>query len=296
LYHDELAPIHQPFYFTQFVQAARESGLQYLSEADYFNMRARGVSARIEKKVSEWSRDRVQQEQYLDFVTLRQFRETLLCQSEVELSGQVDPKAILACRVYSKGLRTESERLTLGERTKFETPNGLKVETDFTPGVAALQILAEVGAEGIQGEELVIDTRRRLQEAGIGGQEENIQEGLPRFLLDLYGSRLLEFRACRAPGTRIVSERPYVSPIVRWQAQHGTNVTSCFHVGVQIEDEVTRQLLLLLDGTRDRAALLEDLHGVLALDARNSAVDSLKLKENLEANLAKLASIGLLAG
>jgi SAM-dependent methyltransferase len=296
LFHDELAPIHQPFSLTQFVEAARENGLQYLGEADYLNMRARGLSARTEKKVSEWSADRVQQEQYLDFLTLRQFRETLLCHSEVEVCSQADPKAILACRVYSKGMRTECDRLTLGERMKFEASNGLKIETDFTPGVAALQILAEVGVEGIQGEELVIATRRRLQAAGIGGQEENIQEGLPRFLLDLYGSRLLELRARPAPGTRAAGERPFINPVVRWQAQHGINVTSCFHVGVQIEDEVTRQLLLLLDGTRNREALLKDLHRALASDSRNSAPNLASLKQNLDANLGKLAAIGLLAG
>jgi hypothetical protein len=60
-------------------------------------------------------------------------------------------------------------------------------------------------------------------------------------------------RAARSP-----TERPLASPLARLQAVAGRRVSSLWHRVVELE-EPDRRLLCLLDGTRDRAALVESL-------------------------------------
>ena len=55
------------------------------------------------------------------------------------------------------------------------------------------------------------------------------------------------------------SERPVASALARLQAAQGTRVTNLRHGSVEVPDELGRRLIVLLDGTRDRAALLREL-------------------------------------
>jgi hypothetical protein len=103
------------------------------------------------------------------------------------------------------------------------------------------------------------------------------------------------------PTARVISERPVVSPLARWQVQHGSFVTSQFHIAVKIEDEIGRCLLSSLDGTLDRNALLEKLWQLLkSINALNhqghdETILRRKVQTDLENNLEKLARLGLLA-
>ena len=55
------------------------------------------------------------------------------------------------------------------------------------------------------------------------------------------------------------SERPVASALARLQAAEGTRVTNLRHAGVDVPDALGRRLITLLDGTRDRDALLREL-------------------------------------
>ena len=49
-----------------------------------------------------------------------------------------------------------------------------------------------------------------------------------------------------------------MSQLARFQAREGARVTSLRHQAVDLDDEQARKLIPLLDGTRDRDALLRD--------------------------------------
>ena len=55
------------------------------------------------------------------------------------------------------------------------------------------------------------------------------------------------------------SERPVASALTRLQAAEGTHITTLRHRTVEVPDELGRRLITLLDGTRDRAALIREL-------------------------------------
>ena len=88
--------------------------------------------------------------------------------------------------------------------------------------------------------------------------------------------------------------------MARWQIQRGNFVTTLLHFPVQVEDEVGRSLLQWLDGTRDRTELLEKLwtllksKDALRIPDGDAAAARRQLQLELEANLSKLARLGLL--
>ncbi|MDQ3027254.1 MAG: hypothetical protein M3R58_12220, partial [Pseudomonadota bacterium] len=53
--------------------------------------------------------------------------------------------------------------------------------------------------------------------------------------------------------------RPLASAVARAQAERGTGVTTLRHALVELDDEVVRRMLPLLDGTRDIAAIARAL-------------------------------------
>jgi hypothetical protein len=89
-------------------------------------------------------------------------------------------------------------------------------------------------------------------------------------------------------------ETPPASALARHQATTGDLVTNLRHATVRIEDDLGRRLVTLLDGTRDRAALVADLRAHLA--ARGEELSDEDLSAGLEASLQGLARLALLQG
>jgi hypothetical protein len=87
-------------------------------------------------------------------------------------------------------------------------------------------------------------------------------------------------RAAREPG-----ERPLASPLVRWQATQGPDLTTLAYTTVHMEEPAARVLIALLDGTRDRAAIRAALRERSGLELS---------AEDLDANLRELARLFLL--
>ena len=100
-------------------------------------------------------------------------------------------------------------------------------------------------------------------------------------------------------------ERPRASALARWQAKTNSTVINLFHEKVQV-GPLTRQLLRLLDGHRERSDLRRDLEawissGQAASDrAMYGEADGLptptlgSLTTTLDDELATMAKLGLL--
>lgn len=302
LYHDELSDINEAFYFTQFAGLASAQGLQYLGEADYFEMFDHSFTSSTRETLKQLGANRLLREQYLDFLKCRRFRQTLLCHQEVVLQTTPSPKLVTGFFITSSATHHGPDiNLQPGVKSTFLTAKGAKCETDYPLGKAALVILAERGLIPTGFEEL-----RRLAVAKLSGAAIDPEEGDPgteklaNFLLELYSAGLVEFRTNPPAVTTTVSERPAVSPLMRWQAQHGNFVTSQLHVAVKVEDEIGRCLLSALDGTLTHRALSEKIWNLLksknSLVAEPHGEEALrtKVEAELELNLKKLAQLGLL--
>ena len=302
LHHDDLAKINEPLYFTQFMEDASRQGLQYLAEADFFEMSDEALNDPVRQTLAKLAGNRLLREQYLDFLKCRRFRQTLLCHREARLQTEPHGKRISGFLVGS-GAKNISGEVDLRPNVNgiFESPKGGKCQTDLPVGKAALAILGSLWPLTLPFEELKDKIRVRLAQAGVPSDSSNVsEETLCDFLLRLYGGGVVEFRTWLPPIATEAGVRPTVHPIARWQAANRQYVTSLFHIAVQVEDELGRCLLTWLDGTRERPELLQKVWDLLK---SNNAVEMKaggetearkETEARLEQNLQKLAKLGLL--
>jgi SAM-dependent methyltransferase len=304
LYHDELADINEPFYFTQFMQQASRHGLQYLGEADYFEMSDQSFNDSVRQTLEQLAKNRLLREQYLDFLKCRRFRQTLLCRPEAHLQTEFQADRIDRFLVSSAAVcQPGTLDLRPGINCIFATPKGAKCQTDLPLGKAALAVLGPGWPVPIPFGELLKRTNQRLAQEGMLPEPAGVSDSnLRAFLLRLYDGGAVEFRTFMPPIAVCPGARPVAHPVARWQAQHGDVAASLFHIDVKLEDEVARSLLTWLDGTLDRTALVEKLwhflksKDALVLPDGDEQAARRELEANLEKNLEKLARLGLLAG
>jgi hypothetical protein len=142
--------------------------------------------------------------------------------------------------------------------------------------------------------------------ARLEGPPESHAGGVAEALLAAHAAGLVEFRTRDPALVTDVSPRPVASPLARLQADAGPVVTNLLGTGVKLEGSLARQLLVRLDGSRDRAALVRDLgqlvsSGAVTLSEGGLPVrDALRatelLAQGLDAKLRQLARMALLVG
>lgn len=277
LFHDELAAINQPVYFHEFVAHAARHGLQYLAEADFFEMQTGVLPEAVSDELLHVE-DPIRREQYLDFVKGRMFRQTLLCRAELELDRSPPPLIVETLAVSSPAQPTGDP--DGAGRVTFEGPSGSTLTTDHPLVTRALERIAGSWPGAVWAHELIPQQASDEDRAAVCGA-----------LLRSYAGNLVQLHAMPPALTTSVSERPEASPLARYQTRSGELVTNLRHTSVRIEDDLGKRLLVLLDGTRDRVQLLRELRAFLLETGRQEPHD---LDSGLERSLQGLAGLALL--
>ena len=261
LFHDELAETYEPVYLHQFVEHAERYGLQYLADANLYNLQPAGLTPEAQETVAHIAGDdRVLREQYVDFIQCRRFHHTLLCRQEVSIDYPPTPD-----RIESLFVSTAAVEISPGE---FKGPLDSGMKTDHPIAKALLAALIDESPQALSFEELM----KR------GGAQDTRAEAA-QILLATSLAGLTDLRTSRLPLVNTVSRRPVASPLARYQALKGGPLTSLHHSTVEIQGEEELKLLGLLDGTRDAKALSREL-GPL----------------DVKLNLRRFAKLGLLQG
>ena len=292
LFHDDLSSINQPFYFHEFMADAAPHGLQFLAEADVLDNRRGTYPPQVEAVLAGLDpADIVGQQQYLDFLKCRAFRQTLLCRSGVPLTRDVPPERACGMRIAGE-IRAVSPTPDLHSRAAevFCGPKNAEIETDHPLVKTAFAKLSALWPECVHFRELLAHA---MAELGHAGAEETARDTvqLAAALVQAHGAGFIEFRMHRAPFTIEPGEKPRASALARLQLGYGDRVTTMRHRVARIEDDLGRELLRLMDGTRDRAALKVGLDKVSQGGGGNAAAVSLgKLDERLR-SLARLALV-----
>lgn len=295
VFHDDLATFNHPVYFHQFMGHAVQHGLQFVGEADFFEMSDHIFAPNIREVLRGTAHDRILREQYLDFLKCRRFRQTLLCHQEVKLQANPDPKAIAGFYVSSRAKQEKKgAKSGAADSVEYSTPKGARVETDHPGGRVMLKVLEEIAPAALSVPDLLRVTQERMP-AGAPGIS---TDDACAFLLQLYSAGVLEFRTRPAAGVQKPGDAPEASPIARWQIERGMTVTTLHHQVLQVEDEIGRQLIRTLDGKRSRKELASELiaflrgRGVLGAGSESEIRE--RIEKELAANLDKLARLGLL--
>jgi hypothetical protein len=256
LFHDDLAPINDPSYFHEFVASAQDHGLDFLGEAEYHMMGDAGVAPAVSRALA--GMDRLGREQYLDFVRARRFRQTLLCHA-----GLAPNRALVPSRLAR--LWAVAPKLTAGNRLAFPAPDaGTPSEQKQSEATAPLAddaraVLREIAAAWPQ-PIAVPELAQRLRATGdLSASDDAVPQRLAEILFGMYGAGIVELhshvpRLPQHPGVL-----PAASPLARALLARGDRVVNRWHEEILLDDPPGKRLLQLLDGTRDRAALLAAL-------------------------------------
>jgi hypothetical protein len=125
-------------------------------------------------------------------------------------------------------------------------------------------------------------------EPGISPARFSLDQDGAALLMRLAVAKFIQLHAWRAPVAAAISAHPRASAIGRQQARTGPQVTTLLHTTARFDDPLVRSFLQLLDGTRDRAALLD------ALKTQYPDTPAGQLEQGIEANLKLLHRAGIL--
>jgi methyltransferase-like protein/SAM-dependent methyltransferase len=289
-YHDEMGEHNHRFYFHQFVEQARRHGLQFLSEARLLSMQTDTFGPEVTEKIRALSGgDELAREQYLDFLKLRNFRQTLLCRSEIAIDRTLRSERVAQMFAASDARPVSPDPdFRSNSPLQFNYPSGGSMTTNHPLAKAAMSHLGRVWPQALPFSEL-LKVARALAQRDTSDGEATLQEDsnwLSEMVVRLYAANFLELHIQAPAFVTKVSAQPVASALARAQVEHTSSVTNLRHASIEVEDDAARQLLLLLDGTRNREQLLAEL--------RRRANSGEITAERLEANLDRLGKLALL--
>jgi methyltransferase-like protein len=258
LYHEYLVDENTPVRFGEFMAAAERHGLQYLCESDLHTMFADGLPAAAQALIDE-AGTLVDQEQTMDLLTDRLFRQTLLCRAGLELRRELDLDRFAELAWFSDLRAVDETDLKESRDQVFATPEGGRCVAQHPLTRAALLELADVHPQALMFPELAARAVERVQAAaGPVDDRESLLMELVRLLLRQY------VHAMRRPDAwqRGDPARPRASALARAQAGAGLGHVATFrHKPLEL-DEFLEWLIPRLDGRLDR-------QGLVALVAEN---------------------------
>jgi SAM-dependent methyltransferase len=278
-FHDTLSPHNKAPYFVEFAAHAGAHGLQFLAEAEFTEMQTGGLPDAMRARVHAID-DVVRREQLLDFLKQRMFRQTLLCHGAVTLDHVPRPERI-AGMAAAGPVKSEVDEAT--GRVTFRGPAGARLTTDHPPLIAALRRIGERWP----GAARITDLAEAGPDADADAPAGESLEMLCKALLPCFAANVVRLHVHPPAAATAPGPFPRTTALAKLQARERGFVTTLRHTSGRPEDEIGWQLIGLLDGTRDRAALLTALAATLDGDHPD-------LADEIERGLVTLARAGLL--
>jgi methyltransferase-like protein/SAM-dependent methyltransferase len=300
LLHDHLEEINEPVYFHQFAEHAARHELQYLCDADFRMDFLTSFPKPTADSLLKMSRNIVELEQYADFVRNRMFRQTLLVHAGQPVNRRLSSERLKNLWVGSPALPESGDaNVRTVAVEKFVGRDEAKLAIDHPLSKAALVCLARRWPAYLPFDALVAEAQALLEAsdgeapwpaASATPVPAEQVEVLAGNLLQAYtySESLAEFHACPPRFTLEVSNTPLASPWARRQTAYGTSVTNLRHERLTL-GPLQFHLLRLLDGARDRAALLAALEKPVA-DGEIAAKQNDQIVTDFQQNMEILAA------
>ena len=259
LFHDQLEEVNEPVYFHQFAAAAQRHRMQFLAEAEFVPA---NLPPAVTREIQNMSADVVAMQQYIDFLDNRSFRQSLIVHQDARINRKLNALSVQEFQIACPGVPTSpTTSVAQGIAESFSAPNGATLSTPSALTKAALLTLIERWPLALPFAELVTAARARQQENAGKVDATTLVSDTQKLgdeILPFYAAGVLELRVWSPRVGASASERPTASPLARLQAAQGEQVTNLLHQSVTL-DGLNRVLLPLLDGSRDRDALVAAL-------------------------------------
>ncbi len=231
IFFDELSDCYYPFYLADFLESAARAGFAYVGESSWAAMTPDAFPAPVRDtlaRIPDWPA----RMQYRDFFEGCRFHRVILCRAATRPS-EIDPAALRRTFVAAT--------FTQRDAGHFVAENGQEIHTEDPAVQAALGMLAGTAPRPAP--------FARLVECGMD------PGAACRLLLGLWARDAASFSLTAPRAAETAAERPAASPLSRYRLRTTADLHSLFGQTVEFQDPQDRQLLSLLDGTRDRASL-----------------------------------------
>jgi methyltransferase-like protein len=255
LIHDHMEEINDPYYFHDFMEKAGKTSLQYLGDTTISTMFAGNFPKETIDVLMQVNHDAVRVEQYMDFVTNRRFRSTLLCHKSVNLNKNLTGESIKDFYISSLVKPEKDPKdidLTQNETVTFSNESGFTFSTNNHAVITALLYMAESN-DSIAVKSILAEVKKRLGSANAEAVEKAVLENLLRLVLA--GMPISSFPA---DYVNKVSDKPKISDLSRYQATYSLWVTNQKSSKINI-DLFGRVLCQYLDGENDFDAIVEKM-------------------------------------
>jgi methyltransferase-like protein len=252
-YFDEFSPDSTPVYFSDFIRHASAHGLQFLAEAEVARMTADRLPVEARELLDGLS-DVVLREQYTDFFKLTRFRQTLLCRDTLMVDREGLEERIQQVYIATPVQPSGEIQIKGDAPMLFVSQTGASITVNQPFVKAVLYELALAWPARLLFPELLDRALRRLEES-----QPDAAEMLVKTLFKMLTPNLLEIDLHPYPFPAHPSGKPVATKLARLQAASGTDVVSLRHNVVDLDDPAARDVLRLLDGTRDRRAILDSV-------------------------------------
>jgi len=259
LLHDHLEENNFPFYFHEVMARAGAKGLQYLADTSLDMMFSGNLPADVAKQLAA-SDDIVRTEQYMDYITNRRFRNTLLCHKDRILNRNIQPPVLQDGYVISQFSFPEgfeNHDIASQQPVEFKTPGGMTLTSNQSLCLALMQVLKETKSAPVSVKDVFARVEEKCLKANIfkPGQDQKIveeQTGLQILRYIFLGG--IAFVLHPFHRVSVVSKKPMISKLVRHQAANQGWVSGGKQESVII-DPLDTKLIPYIDGTHDEAAL-----------------------------------------
>ena len=243
----------------------------------------------------------------MDYVRCRYFRKSLICHSGIRLNRTINASVVSGMLLACDADPTPAEvRLEREASVVFRTPAGGSITCRSPLTKTALRILRREWPMPVAFEDLLARAKAESAAAGHPPEDASADEFLAGEMLTGIAANVIDWRLTPVPFTTSVGARPATSPLARLQAAQGYKVSNLRGELVTL-DEIHRQTLMQLDGSRDLEQLIEALmdsmrrgdmvlhrdadKSVVSDDAERRALLGPALQKVLE-NLARKALLG----
>jgi SAM-dependent methyltransferase len=183
VFHEHLDDVNHPVYFHEFVDHAAAHGLQYLWES-YVGELGSELPPEVIRAVRGLGAGFIEQQQFIDFLTARQFRSSLLCHEGITLDRAIRLQRMTGFQVVGIA-RPCSASPDIGSTASelFRTSDGASMATNNPVFKAALTCLAERAPAAVSFGELCAATRNLMAATRIAQPIPDAQ--VPAFVADL---------------------------------------------------------------------------------------------------------------
>lgn len=258
-----LAEENRAFLFSEFAADAEAAGLRYLCDTDPRTLFPSTYGTSVDQALAPIE-DGLELEQWLDFVTNRNFRQSLLCRADAPLPEEI---AIDLERFAGLAFRADLRPVAKPElrRVKdspFVTAAGKRLTISQPLTKALVLELAARFPDSLTLAEVLPAAMRQVAAAGGGTLAQELDACLAE-LFSLFAHNALGARPSPRHLSRPALEYPRVWPLAQAQVASGARrVTTPNHANLDL-DAFAARLIGYLDGTRTAAeialALSDDL-------------------------------------